>query len=131
MDVCDSHNDQVRQIYKDTYTGYREFENFFFFSQILDISKCQFCGNRTTLKYELQKSELHAFQAVFDKDGVPVTVEEHLLVCDPCQQYFLWRVGKRISKTNTNFRDLRRSVFTRYYMLHFQVLYRSITIFTQ
>ncbi|KAL5238832.1 hypothetical protein ACI65C_006242 [Semiaphis heraclei] len=64
------------------------------YDQILLITQCQLCGNRSMQKYELPEDIVHEYQLVFDEDNIPVTLKYGILICKPCHIYILLRRDK-------------------------------------
>uniref|UniRef100_A0A2S2NF99 Zonadhesin n=2 Tax=Schizaphis graminum TaxID=13262 RepID=A0A2S2NF99_SCHGA len=61
------------------------------YEQILLITQCQLCGNRTIQKFQLNKSVLDEYQTVLDEDKIPVIIKYGILICKPCHIYLLLR----------------------------------------
>ncbi|XP_025207324.1 uncharacterized threonine-rich GPI-anchored glycoprotein PJ4664.02-like isoform X2 [Melanaphis sacchari] len=59
------------------------------YEQILFISQCQLCGNRTIQKYKLHKSVVKRYQLTLDRDEIPITIKYDILICKPCHIYLL------------------------------------------
>lgn len=71
-----------------------------YFLQVLNVTQCQLCGNRTVQKFEVDKSETHEFQLILDDDHIPYIINDELLICKACRVYLLWRSHKE-----TNIKD--------------------------
>ncbi|XP_026817779.1 uncharacterized protein LOC113556818 [Rhopalosiphum maidis] len=64
------------------------------YEQILLITQCQLCGNRTIQKFQLNKSLVDEYQSILNEDKIPTTIKHGILICKPCHIYLLLRRDK-------------------------------------
>ncbi|XP_060862511.1 mucin-3A-like [Metopolophium dirhodum] len=64
------------------------------YDQLLLITQCQLCGNRSLQKFKLHKDIVHEYQLILDEDNIPATIQFGTLICKPCHIYILLRRDK-------------------------------------
>ncbi|XP_022166353.1 zonadhesin-like [Myzus persicae] len=64
------------------------------YDQVLLITQCELCGNRSMHKYQLHEDNVSEYQLILDEDNIPVTIKYGILICNPCHVYILLRRDK-------------------------------------
>ncbi|XP_022165868.1 recQ-mediated genome instability protein 1-like isoform X2 [Myzus persicae] len=68
------------------------------YDQVLLISQCELCGNRSMDMVTLQDN-VRECQLILNEDNIPITIKCGILICKPCKLYTLLRNDKTIKIT--------------------------------